>query len=245
MKTGARGPFSRIRWFCKDGSIHPPKEYACKDLGGGVQHGEWSANTKSLRDDGYYIANVYADLNDKLVKKITIGDSAFAQMLIEQFLIAADDGWILRKARFYRGAFQDEDERAGARDLLKSLVKQDEWLQFRFLLLRSAARYLDHGAETSSVQEIRQLSAALSDDNSAFKPLRAKIHGRPSAEDAGAVREFVLTLPSEADADPYHRLADLIDDVYSQDLSAALSEIAKKNLPTEIQSLLSKAAGEL
>ena len=41
-------------------------------------------------------------------------------MLIEHFLINADDGWILRKARFYRGALQDEDERAGARRLRSS-----------------------------------------------------------------------------------------------------------------------------
>ena len=36
MKTSARGPFQHIRWFCNDGTIQPPKEYACKDHGGGV-----------------------------------------------------------------------------------------------------------------------------------------------------------------------------------------------------------------
>ena len=67
MKASPRGPFSRIRWFCNDGTIHPPKEYACRERGGGVQHGEWSADTKALRNDGYYIANVYADLSEPVL----------------------------------------------------------------------------------------------------------------------------------------------------------------------------------
>ena len=34
MKSSPRGPFSRIRWFCADGSILPPKPYACREHGG-------------------------------------------------------------------------------------------------------------------------------------------------------------------------------------------------------------------
>jgi hypothetical protein len=52
MKTSPKGPFTRIRWFCKDGSVLPPKPYACKDHGGGVQHGEWTGRVKQLRADG-------------------------------------------------------------------------------------------------------------------------------------------------------------------------------------------------
>jgi hypothetical protein len=36
--------------------------------------------------------------------------------------VAADDGWVLRKAQFYRGAVQEEDERDGARRLLIALA---------------------------------------------------------------------------------------------------------------------------
>ena len=28
MKDQARGPFKRLRWFCNDGTILPPKSYA-------------------------------------------------------------------------------------------------------------------------------------------------------------------------------------------------------------------------
>ncbi len=45
MQDNPRGPFSRIRWFCNDGTVLPPKAYACREHGGGVQHGQWSAET--------------------------------------------------------------------------------------------------------------------------------------------------------------------------------------------------------
>ena len=63
MKTTPKGPFIRIRWFCKDGSVMPPKAYACKDHGGGIQHGEWSERTKEMRAGGYEIGNVLAALD--------------------------------------------------------------------------------------------------------------------------------------------------------------------------------------
>lgn len=245
MKSSERGPFSRIRWFCKDGSVHPPKPYACKDLGGGVQHGEWSAQTKSLRADGYYIANLFADLDDTLSKKIVSGDPLFAQMLIEQFLIGFDDGWILRKAQYYRGAFQDEDERAGARELLHTLSAQSDWVTYRYLVLRTAARYLDHGAENASVQEVRQLSASLSEENNRFKTLRAKIHGRPQKSDAAAVREFVKDFVQPEDSAPYLKLADLIDEIYASDLVQSLGNIATGQLPAPIKNLLDSASKEI
>ena len=244
MKSASRGPFSRIRWFCDDGSVHPPKPYACKDLGGGVQHGEWSADTKALREDGYYIANIYADLSDDIKNQIVAGDPLFAQMLIEQFLINADDGWILRKARYYRGAFQYEDEQAGSRKLLRTLSSTSEWLNYRYVVLRTAARYLDHGTGSASVQEIRQLSASLSEDNTAFKTIRAKIHGRPEASDAAEVRAFAKTLTTE-EAVPYVKLARLIDQVYAKDLTKSLRQIQADKLPSNVQEMLEATATAL
>ena len=40
MKTEVRGPFARIRWFCNDGTVLPPKPYGCRERGGGFQHGD-------------------------------------------------------------------------------------------------------------------------------------------------------------------------------------------------------------
>ncbi|MEJ2256391.1 MAG: hypothetical protein P8X98_05195 [Woeseiaceae bacterium] len=50
MKEAERGPFERLRWFCSDGSVLPPEPYACKDHGGGHQHGEWNDRTEALRE---------------------------------------------------------------------------------------------------------------------------------------------------------------------------------------------------
>ena len=61
MKTAPRGPFLRLRWFCKDGTVLPPNA-SCQEHGGGVQHGEWNPRTKQLRASGYHIANRLADL---------------------------------------------------------------------------------------------------------------------------------------------------------------------------------------
>ncbi len=125
MKESARGPFSRIRWFCQDGSVLPPRTYACAERGGGHQHGEWSERTKALRGEGYRIANLLAGID----AAAALGADAFAdelaQLLIEKYLIAADDGWIFRRARFYRGAIQEEDERAGG-CVFQIDVRQDE-----------------------------------------------------------------------------------------------------------------------
>jgi hypothetical protein len=118
MKAAERGPFARIRWFCNDGRILPPKAYACGPQGG-QQHGEWSAHTQQLRGDGYKIANLLAGIDAPVAIAQTDFNDSYNQILIEKFLIAADDGWILRRAMFYRGAFQEEAEARGGRELLE------------------------------------------------------------------------------------------------------------------------------
>src|SRR5262245_48523035 len=63
MKASERGPFARLRWFCKDGSVLPPEGGACASRGGGWQHGEWSQRTQALRARGYLVGNVLAGLD--------------------------------------------------------------------------------------------------------------------------------------------------------------------------------------
>ena len=192
MKEAPRGPFSRLRWFCNDGSVHPPKPYPCAERGGGHQHGEWSDRTKKLRGQGYKIANLYAGLDPQALAAEPGFRDSYAQMLIERYLIAADDGWILRRALFYRGAIQEEDEREGGRALLEYLAAQPEWIGVRYPALRAGARLIPHGQENASAQKVRQESAALSDKDRGFIELRAKIHGAPDAGDAARVRELSL-----------------------------------------------------
>jgi len=212
MKEAPRGPFSKVQWFCEDGSVHPPKAYACAKRGGGVQHGLLTENAIELRSQGYWIANLLAGIDAKEVVSSKDFMDRYNQLLIEKFLITADDGWILRKALFYRGAIQEEDEREGARELLTEMAGQSEWIGVRFPGLRMGVRMLPHGKDTASVQKVRQMAASLSEQDKGFRDLRVKIHGSPDAGDARLVRDYAA---NKNDPAKYLELADEIDSVYS------------------------------
>jgi len=229
MKGLERGPFARLRWFCNDGTVKPPQSYACNDHGGGHQHGEWSRNTNELRAQGYLVANVLAGVDARAMIDAPGFHDAYAQILIERFLMAADDGWIFRRALYYRGAIQEEDERAAARELLIEMASRPYWMGPGFAALRAGVRTLPHGTNSASIQNVRQVSASLSDKNPAFKPLRAKIHGSPGAEDAQSVRQYAASLDSAAERQPYLALADEIDGIYqSAPLGDELNEMAAR-----------------
>ena len=214
MKTRERGPFKELRWYCNDGSVFPPKAYACVDHGGGYQHGAWSENTLTLREQGYKIANLLAgyDPEIQLAQPGFIDD--YNQLLIEKYLLAADDGWIFRRALFYRGAIQEEDERAGGRKLLLALSSEPEWIGTRYPALRIGAVLVSHGESTASVQKVRQVSAALSDQDPGFNDIRGKIHGTPDAGDARRVRDYAAGVDDPAMKAKYEDLANDIDLVY-------------------------------
>ncbi len=214
MKEAPRGPFARLRWFCKDGTVLPPKAYACENHGGGYQHGEWSERTRELRAKGYKVANLLAGLDPETLTARPDFLDSYAQLLVERFLIRADDGWIVRRALFYRGAIQEEDEREGGRALLEYLAGRDEWIGPRFGALRIGVRLLPHGEAKGSAQQVRQESAALSERDPGFQPIRAKIHGSPDAADAGRVRAYAAEVTDPALRNRYEALADLIDEVY-------------------------------
>jgi hypothetical protein len=215
MKEQPRGPFAAVKWFCKDGRVLQPKDYACAAKGQGWQHGEWSGRTRQLRAQGYEVATLLAGLDVEQA----LADPAFAdrypQWLVERFLVAADDGWILRRARTYRGAIQEEDEREFARRLLAAMAGHPDWTGHRYVALRTGARLLPHGADDASAQKVRNLAAALADRDPAFQPLRVKIHGSPAAEDAAAVRDYAARTANAEAAQRARALAVEIDRVYA------------------------------
>jgi len=223
MKSAPRGPFKNVKWFCKDGTILPPKAYACKDHGGGFQHGNYTEQSRTLRDKGYFIANLLSGLDAEQAVKASDFVDRYNQILLEKFLIQIDDGWILRKAQFYRGAIQEENERDGARDLLIELSGKKDWVSYRYLGLRTGVRLLPHGKDTASVQKVRQMAASLAEKDKNFTKLRVKIHGSPDAGDAQLVRDYAKKIAAK---DQYMALADEIDQVYK---APALSELLRSN----------------
>ncbi len=221
MKSAERGPFARLRWFCNDGRVMPPRPYSCGEEGG-HQHGEWSEQTKTLRGEGYKIANLLAGVDTGALTGQPDFIDSYNQLLIEKYLITVDDGWILRRAMFYRGAIQEEDEAEGGRALLEALSSEPEWYGHRYPALRIGVRLLPHGKASASVQKVRQVSASLSDQDDGFKSLRGKIHGTPDAGDAQRVREYADGVSDAAMKTKYLELADEIDRVYQ---AAPLAEL--------------------
>ena len=246
MKKSPRGPFKQIRWFCNDGTILPPKEYACREHGGGVQHGEWTNRVKLMRNSGYFIANVYADIKAELFRKDPQHFEILKQMILEQFLIDADEGWILRRARYYRGSLQAEDEIRGGRSLLLELLKDTHARTLRFVVLRQAVRYLPHGRSGAPISKMRQLALAIAEKDANFKTLRVKIHVRPELNDAQLVRSYAekrgqLKLLSE-----YEQLATTIEEIYQpKDIVPEIIFLAKKIKNSALRRRINKKARQL
>ncbi len=247
MKLAERGPFSRILWFCNDGSLQPPTAFGCREHSGGYQHGQWSQNTLALRENGYKVANVLAGIDAEAAISAADFRDTYGQILVEKYLVGVDDGWILRRAMNYRGAFQEEDERAGARKLLLTMAGQPEWLEAGYLSLRTGVKTLPHGTDNPSIERVRQLSASLSDQDKAFRRLRSKIHGAPDASDAQRVRDYASSRAPASLRPAYQELALEMDRLYQPlPLDQVLRERAAiYNLAPWLQQILVQAADEL
>jgi hypothetical protein len=248
MKGSPRGPFVRIRWFCEDGSVHPPRPYACRDHGGGLQHGEWSQHALTLRGAGYEIATIFAELDADRFVGANADLGALEQILLERFLVGIDDGWIFRGARSYRGAFQVEDEQAGANRILLGMLADSLWLQpERYTLLREAVRLfpLQHSQATSS--DVRNLATRIAQREPEFEPLRAKIHSMPDARDARRVRAYASGRQSDEPDASYEQLAAAIDQLYTATSAASeVLEVARSlpvtSLTTTVKTLATQLA---
>jgi hypothetical protein len=235
MKSAPRGPFSRLRWFCADGSVLEPSAYSCADHGGGVQHGEWTERTRQLRAAGYPIANVLADLKPADFIGADAPPDRLSMILLEKFLIAFDDGWILRQARFYRGAFQEYNERDSASAILLALLGDPHWRQ-QFLMLRETARLLPHGADSAVLTEMRGLATSIAARDPRFDGLRSKIHLAPDVDDAQRVLDYAHSAQSRPELQAeYQQLAQTITTAYTRKpLSTALRSLAARTRPPDL-----------
>jgi hypothetical protein len=246
MKQSSRGPFQQIRWFCNDGTIQPPEEYACREHGGGVQHGEWNQQVRALRAGGYLIANVFADVRPQEFLRDEHREAILKQMLLEQFLIEADDGWIYRRARYYRGALQAEDEAHWGQELLLALISDANWHKDRYFLLREAVRFIPHGHRAAPVTEMRELSRRLAEDDINFEALRIKLHVKPEAADAQRVRDYAAGKANPALNEGYEHLAEIIDNVFgSEDITGTLRSLAKRIKDPRLEAALRQSADKL
>ena len=102
------------------------------------------------------------------------------QYSLEQFLRANDNGWINRKAQFYRGAYQVEDEEAWGIAFLQWVLEERERVNKNYFLIRQSAKDIPHAGDNNTAQTVRALSKEISDVYNPFMDLRVKLHGQPS-----------------------------------------------------------------
>ena len=225
FKQSDRGPFEVIRWFCNDGTVRPARA-GCRGHGDGVQHGDWNAQARALREGGYEIANVLAALRPESFTGPQADLDTWRQVLLERFLIGIDQGWIYRGAWGYRGAMQIEDEEAAARAIALAMLADPLWRDpSRFLLLRESIRVLPIAVDQASAAQVRADALTLANRDAGFATLRAKIHSFPDAGDAERVREYARARGRTGGA--YESLARSIEALYAPSgAMAAVLELA-------------------
>ena len=228
FERAPKGPFDAVRWFCHDGAVLEPKPGACAAHGGGIQHGRWNEHARTLRANGYEVANLLCELDASDFVGPLAQRQVLAQILLERFLIGTDDGWIFRGARSYRGALQAEDEEAGARRLVLALLADPGWqAPERFLLLRETVRLLPLQDDPDSAARVRQLALELAARDAGFATLRAKIHNAPDAGDAARVRAYAAQPGRRLPVAEYAALAVAIDALHhARAGSQALRDLA-------------------
>lgn len=191
MKEGERGPYLRIRWFCADGSILPPDPYACRGHGGGIQHAEYSPARKRLAELGWSVGTILAALPWEAFWDEDRRHQRMRELAVERYLVETDDGWVLRKARTYRGRVQVEDEEDAGRKRLLRMLEQRAWVPENFLLAREMVRVLPHHGGSDKTREVRRLSLELAELRKSFEPIRVQIHNAPSAQDLGRTKTWL------------------------------------------------------
>lgn len=195
MKENPRGPYQRIKWFCKDGSTQPV-DGSCASVGGGVQHGELSDIARQLNDWGLHVGAVLADnlLTSFSTEQFLDAPRDYhrlKQLVLEKYLTEIDQGWIYRKSVSYRGARQIEDEEKAGRYVLARLFSNPRFLERNYYLAQQLVDALPHGVADNAVKRIRVLAADAAAADARFQGIRAKIHSYPGPEDLTSVRDYL------------------------------------------------------
>ncbi|MCF8237771.1 MAG: phosphoenolpyruvate synthase [Saprospiraceae bacterium] len=188
-KKDPRGPFKDIRWFCPDGSTRAAR-VPCPEKNG-VQHARYRDEVVSLaKTNQVHLIQILAGSDHASFWDASQGHSRIKQYQLVKFLKEADNGWLLRRARYYRGAIQEEDESNWGITFYQWLFKDAQAAEEQYFLIRQSARDVPHAADDNVAQRIRAASKAIADTFPSFMDLRVKIHGQPDATDLGKTRGF-------------------------------------------------------
>ncbi len=223
FKGDAKGPYKDIRWFCKDGSTVPGTE-RCPEPG--IQRARYKDEVVSLgKTHHIFLGQILSTTPFDDFWDTSFNHSRLKQYQIEKYLQLNDNGWILRKARFYRGAYQAEDEEAWGADFLKGLLSNDSFLRKNYFLIRQAVKDIPHLVNNSRAEKIRALSKEISDTIPSFMNIRIKIHGQPDPSDIQRVSGYKQS----------HEQT--LNQVSRKKLDLLLSELTTFYAPADLQSL--------
>ncbi len=233
-KNDPRGPYRDIRWFCKDGSTQPPKE-PCTEKGG-VQRARYKDEIIKLGESNHvYLGQILATTPHDDFWDATNYNSRLKQYQLEKYLRSIDDGWVLRKGQFYRGAYQMEDEEAWGIEFFNWILAKDEVVKSQYFLLRQAIKDIPHKGDDNNTIELRALSKNIADVFPSFMDLRVKIHGQPEISDIARVKDFKAKNQEKLSADLQKKLDQLIasmEEVYKPVDLNSLNQFLK-NVPKE------------
>lgn len=235
-KNDVRGPYYRIKWFCDDGSIREARD-PCPDDIGGIQHASFKESAIDLRKTNHlFFADILAANKHDQFLDSDHNYSRLKQYQIGQYLVSVDDGWILRKGQFYRGAVQSEDEANWGKKFFENLLKNDDFIKSHYFLVRQALKDIPHGEDSNLAQKMRSQSKVLSDDIESFMDIRIKIHGKPEASDIKLVKDYVnenTSKLSDGQKKEFRGLIKTMEDFYApidfEVLKKDLNAISEKN----------------
>lgn len=209
-----RGPYRDIQWFCADGTQISPLDGMCPtEDENNFQHARYKQEVIDLGErEHIFLGQILTNTKQSAFLDAKNNYSRLKQYQLGEYLYNVDNGWVNRKAQYYRGAFQVEDEMMWGRDFLNALMGKEQLLQEEFYLVRQAVRTLPHRKENDLMAKVRADSKNIADEFTKFMKLRIKIHGQPEAKDADAVEEFLEDNRTELEA---------------QDLDTAVAQLAQ------------------
>lgn len=191
-KDDPRGPYRDIRWFCVDGENMTPEEGCPYEDENNFQHARYKSDVIALgKKEHIYLGQILTNTDKSAFWDANADHSRLKQYMLGNYLAAIDDGWVNRKAQYYRGALQVEDEMAWGREYLNWMMSKEGALKENFYLIRQSVRDVPHRKDSDLTQKVRTDSKAIADKYSKFMELRIKIHGQPEGRDAKAVEQFL------------------------------------------------------
>lgn len=209
FRQDPRGPYLRIRWFCNDGTVLPPGPGACAEHGGGHQHAEPKPRARELAELGFHVGTVFQALDFADFRDLEHAGYRLRELPVTDYLERVDDGWVMQRARYYRGAAQAEDEERVGRRFLEELLSERDWRVAHPYLASALTAVVPHGQPGTSTGRVRGLAQSVADLDPGFQPLRVKIHSRPGPGDLAAVEEYLQGLPADAPDELRRQLQEL------------------------------------